>query len=77
MSSHVEFKATCERIFAWVDNQGEYCFECDMRECTSDYYGTGDSPMMCECIADDYKQCYGVEVELIENRSKWFLGGAG
>lgn len=63
-----------ERIFEWVEEKGEYCQDCDMRECTLDAYGTGDSPTLCECIAKSHHDCYGVDEELDKDYIDWFDG---
>ena len=43
-----------------VDEEGEYCKNCEHCERTKDAYGTGDSPTMRECTADDPTECPGL-----------------
>ena len=65
-------EAVYESIFEWIQEQNEYCQDCDNRECTKDAYGTGDSPTMCECLASDQSECPAVDDELDKNYGEWF-----
>jgi len=65
-------EAVYESIFEWIQEQNEYCQDCDNRECTKDAFATGDSPTMCECLASDQSECPAVDAELDKNYGEWF-----
>ena len=46
--------------WAKVEEEGEYCQECYHVQRTTDPYGTGDSPTVRECTADNPMECPGV-----------------
>ena len=43
-----------------VNDDGKHCKACEHCELTKDAYGTGDSPTMRECTANDPTECPGL-----------------
>jgi hypothetical protein len=51
-----------QREWDKVNDEGKQCKNCEHCELTHDAYGTGDSPCMRECTADDPSECPGLMV---------------
>jgi hypothetical protein len=49
-----------QREWDKVNDDGKHCKNCQHCERTHDAYGTGDSPCMRECTADDPSECPGL-----------------
>ena len=49
-----------QREMEAVFEEGVYCQTCEHCELTRDAYGTGDSPKLRECTADDPSECPGL-----------------
>ena len=49
-----------QREWDKVNDEGKQCKNCEHCELTHDAYGTGDSPCMRECTADDPSECPGL-----------------
>ena len=49
-----------QREWDKVNDDGKQCKNCEHCERTRDAYGTGDSPCMRECTADDPSECPGL-----------------
>jgi len=49
-----------QREWDKVNDEGGHCKNCEHCELTHDAYGTGDSPCMRECTADDPSECPGL-----------------
>jgi type I site-specific restriction-modification system R (restriction) subunit len=49
-----------QREWDKVNDEGKFCKNCQHCERTRDAYGTGDSPCIRECTADDPSECPGL-----------------
>jgi len=49
-----------QREWDKANDEGTHCENCEHCELTHDAYGTGDSPCMRECTADDPTDCPGL-----------------